>query len=121
MSNPSEVTTRLDEIRQRLEDTTFPAPWELGTTSTLYMSGQEAFVLRQSGTAGVRAGLTAHRPDAEFIAHARADVEWLLDRIDAVRELIEAEAGMAIRPFGSRGSRYFSEEQIRRRLDGGGE
>lgn len=70
----------VDLMRQRAKGTT-EGRWELGRTTTLYMNGHAAFVLRADGKPGVRASLTAMSTDAEhmiswdpFVALAVADL-----------------------------------------------
>lgn len=66
------MSDRLDAIRARLEAAT-PGPWERNDQHT-----------KQHGIAGPL-GLHAtawEDRDAEFIAHARADVAWLLDKVE---------------------------------------
>jgi hypothetical protein len=74
---------RVAAIRARLADAT-PGPWERNNQHTT-----------QHGIAGPF-GLHATawgEGDAEFIAHARADVSWLLDEV----ERLEAERGTWMR------------------------
>lgn len=68
-------------MRKRTVNTT-EGRWELGTTSTLYMSGQAGYVMRVDGKPGVRASLSAMPSDAEHMiswdpAVAVAVAGWL--------------------------------------------
>lgn len=62
-------------------------PWELGDSSTVYMSGQSLYYLRIKGKPGIRASLTASRGDAELIVAARNAVPALLAAFGRVAEL----------------------------------
>lgn len=80
----------LDEIRGRLDAAT-PGPWEWdGTPRRRYLEG------RGEGILSCAALLYPSERNAEFIAHAPADVAFLLDLVskqqaalDAVRELAD--------------------------------
>ena len=61
------------------------APWELVSTSTLYMDGRAAFALRVEGKVGIRIGLVANRLDAEFIEASPTDVDALVKEVYRLR------------------------------------
>jgi hypothetical protein len=54
-------------LKQERAENTTGGRWELGTTSTVYMSGQAGFVMRVDGKPGVRASLSAMPSDAEHM------------------------------------------------------
>lgn len=69
---------RLKEIRARLDAAT-PGPWDVDewtTTADVFASGAKS------------EPTVAHRvrmSDADFIAHAPADIAWLLDEVERLR------------------------------------
>ena len=71
----------LDDIRQRAETAT-PGPWEM----TLSADRKRALVWDDSESIVARSEDDA---DAEFIAHARADIPRLLGALDAVLALTD--------------------------------
>lgn len=75
--------SRLDDIKAReaaaTEGPWFYRPLVLGAPSTTVMSGD-----RQVGYFSVGQAIPT---DATFIAHARQDIPWLVERIDAVLAL----------------------------------
>jgi hypothetical protein len=86
------MTTRLDEIRKRVEQAT-PGPWErsdfahavddtfeVKSRGKLYQNGYPSLVASE-----------ADRRDANFIAHAREDIPWLIAEVERLQmELAEA-------------------------------
>lgn len=65
-------------------------PWELVGSSTLYMDGKAGYHIRAEGKPGMRITLTSLTGDAEFIAHAREDIERLLARVDELELEVSA-------------------------------
>lgn len=70
---------RLQEIRARLDAAT-PGPWHVHPVGSI-----EVRRLDYSGFVVARAN---HDDDADLIAHAPADLAWLLAEIDALRERV---------------------------------
>lgn len=67
---------RMDSIRARLEAAT-PGPWLVrgGYLTSRFLVG----------TADGRPVGSTHAPaDADFVAHARDDIEWLLDQLEQI-------------------------------------
>lgn len=79
-----DVRARLEQIRKRA-DAAEPGPWMVGDESPTH---EGMFVVSCEGGEG---DVTDYidRPEAEFIAHAREDVPWLLDRIQALEQRAE--------------------------------
>ena len=78
---------RLDEIQARADKAT-DGPWEWESTSPSMAGGH--WNLRVTGKPGIRLSVTEyqHGPgNAEFIAHARADVPALVAALRAVLDL----------------------------------
>lgn len=72
------MTDRLQEIRARLNAAT-PGPW--------HRHDDEPWVTN-SATPPMRiiaTGLRGQRENAELIAHAPADIAWLLDEVERLR------------------------------------
>lgn len=67
----------IDEIRARVEVAT-PGPWRAHPDGLVWAERPGDPVSGSTET-----------EDAEFIAHARTDVPWLLDRLDQIRRLCE--------------------------------
>lgn len=65
-------------------------PWELVDSSTLYMDGKAGYHIRAEGQPGMRITLTCLPGDAELIAHAREDIERLLDRVSELELEVSA-------------------------------
>lgn len=92
--------TRLEQIRARVDAAT-EGPWEVVPAEDAYVS---ASVRAAGGTLmsfgggsayEESAGLEPSGEDLSFIAHARADVPWLLDRVaelEAALKHVEWEA-----------------------------
>lgn len=78
------MTTRLDEIKARLAAAT-AGPWTI-FGSELYED--EFAVMHSEGRNCVADGVL--RRDAEFIAHARADIEWLIGELEQARNRAQA-------------------------------
>lgn len=66
------VTERLQEIRQRLDAAT-PGDWPFGELARHLLPA-----------------------DADLIAHAPADIAWLLDRIEALQYVVESQRIKAV-------------------------
>lgn len=71
--------TREEEIRARCEAAT-PGPWALGEDADIKAEGTSI------------AGLLNTLNDAEFIAHAREDIPYLLDRLEFMTEAYDRNA-----------------------------
>jgi hypothetical protein len=67
---------RMDSIRARLEAAT-PGPW-------LVRGGQLTSRFSVGSVDGHPVGLTYAPADADFVAHARDDIEWLLDQLEQI-------------------------------------
>lgn len=65
-------------------------PWELVGSSTPYMDGKAGYHIRAEGQPGMRITLTCHPGDAELIAHAREDIERLLNRVSELEHEVSA-------------------------------
>ncbi len=77
------MTDRLAEIRARLDAVT-PGPWRALDWSDPPL----ATVVQQRGS-GVhwpRIASCGFAPDADLIAHAPADIAWLLDEVERLRK-----------------------------------
>ncbi|WHT20972.1 hypothetical protein N8J89_07875 [Crossiella sp. CA-258035] len=75
---------RIDEITTRVTAASNRCPWEhVGSVQDFgyYVVGPAGGVETENSEQG--------RADAEFIAHARADVPWLLAEVGRLRELVE--------------------------------
>ena len=73
------MTDRLTEIRARLDAAT-PGPW--------VVTGQEILTVAVDGQTGWESLVADvwHRDrDADLIAHAPADIAWLLDEVERLR------------------------------------
>lgn len=70
-----EILKRLKEIEERAVKAT-PGPWKAYTEVASHMLKGPPPVDPTDGC-----GLFARREDAEFIAHARADIPWLCDLV----------------------------------------
>ncbi len=82
ITNPS---NRLAEIRERAEKAT-EGPWKVGG------KGWNSATVTQNGvyfTAACRPSLQGEM-DAEFIAHSREDISWLLERDKERQKLLDA-------------------------------
>ena len=69
---------RLDEIEARANAAT-EGPWrkfQTAQTATTYVVGPRGFL-----AGGLIIGETYERDNAEFIAHARTDVPWLIEQV----------------------------------------
>lgn len=76
--------TRIDEIRERLDQIT-PGPW-VAETSEATMNDQSQWRIGpERELPVVRARMSG--ADAEFIANAPADLAWCLAKLDAIRAL----------------------------------
>lgn len=74
--------TRIAEIRARLAAAT-PGPWDVGERDG--GMGWDVFQVNGDDLPQPRLrGMFGHQPDAEFIAHAPADLQWCLARIAAL-------------------------------------
>ena len=82
--------TRIDEIRERLDQIT-PGPWEV---ETMPETG-ESRVYRSHETTGENLEQVAPggvmRADAEFIAHAPTDLAWCIDYIEVLGWVLRDE------------------------------
>jgi hypothetical protein len=91
----AELRAAAQRLRTLAEAAT-PGPWTLHETSTLYMSGKAAYLLRRDGKPGPIVDLTSHQGDAELIAAMHPGVALalaaLLDSYAGVL-LEEADAG----------------------------
>lgn len=84
---------RLDEIRQRAEKAT-PEPWEHtfgsgdsgNNHNVRFGDNQNQFIARIVSGRG-NGGHSEEACNANFIAHARSDIPWLLDRIEKLERL----------------------------------
>lgn len=63
-------------------------PWKLVGSSTLYMDGKAGYHIRAEGQPGMRITLTCRPGDAELIAHAREDIERLLNRVSELENKV---------------------------------
>lgn len=78
---PSAPSTRIEEIGARAEAAT-KGPWEVSIDYSGPESGScETGYARVFGPGADEIVEYTHREDCEFIAHARADVPWLLDQL----------------------------------------
>lgn len=84
----------LDEIRARVDAATGGQWWAWDRGVGWHIAVGEATDRDEYGRPerllpeGMRTDI-GRAEDAEFIAHARADVPWLLDRLDQIRRLCE--------------------------------
>ena len=87
---------RLEAIRQREQGAT-PGPWISEWENLTYQGAvavhdpQQAHGFRRiayAGSPGSKARQPEHRANAVFIAHARADVPWLLDEVARLEALL---------------------------------
>lgn len=79
---------RLKEIKARCEAAT-PGPWEVGYSS---LGGMTVVNVRGSEFPCWKTQI--YKDDAEFIAHARQDVPWLVAEVERLRA--ELAVGRAI-------------------------
>ena len=79
------MADRLDEIQARVEAAT-PGPWEWDSDLCVMLAGYEG----QDPVVGVR--LSPRSFDADFIAHSREDVPFLLAEVTKFRAIIEEAA-----------------------------
>ncbi len=77
--------TRLDAIRKRCQQAT-NGPWHWAH-KTRQRKLPSVFYGEQY--VGFLCDVYDRNQDAEFIAHSRGDVEWLLGRLDAATKLLE--------------------------------
>ena len=72
----------LDELEKLLAEAT-PGPWDVGERDG--GMGWDVFQVNGDDLPQPRLrGMFGHQPDAEFIAHAPADLQWCLARIAAL-------------------------------------
>lgn len=96
-ANDNELRTRLDEIRARC-DAASQGPWVVRRcpyakrpveVDGIYTASGERIVETDSGV------YPPKEPDAQFIAHAREDVPWLLAQVAALQDWKERMQKMA--------------------------
>lgn len=78
---------RLAEIRARLKEAT-PGPWVIG--SYRGMNGYDIETADGRDLSGIHRGMVDGRRNAELIAHAPADLAYLLDRVDRLENAVKA-------------------------------
>ena len=75
------MTDRLQEIRARLDAAT-PGPWNFGRIAgdwgSVHTHGRTNVVINSEDDGGYAA-------DQDLIAHAPADIAWLLDEVERLR------------------------------------
>lgn len=76
---PTPTDLRLFAIKARLQRAT-PGPWEASPDTDSYYGGDASMVTSKPRGCRVACGIEEHR-DAELIAHAPADLAWLLDLV----------------------------------------
>jgi hypothetical protein len=86
----SEDSERLEEIRAREEKAT-PGPWD-----SWRIDPSNAWSKWSFGNTQVNPD-DLYKPDAEFIAHAREDIPFLLDEIERLRRSAREPGGVAER------------------------
>lgn len=77
------MTDRIAEIRERLEKAT-PEPWGWWDYG-LRQGGKGPYVIDER----YLPEMDRDTPDLSFIAHARADIPYLLDRLEAAEEALQ--------------------------------
>lgn len=95
------MSNRLQEIRARLDAAT-PGPWEEGGFDRPWSVTAGRFVLDERSSA-------TRQADADLIAHAPADIAWLLDELERCRE--ESERRLLLDEF-EKGRRFPSPEAL---------
>ena len=82
--------TRLDEIKKRAEAAS-PGPWDFRSGLGWFDVHAHPY-LHNSGNVliSVHNGTPENKRDADFIAHAREDVPWLLAQLEAAQNVVEA-------------------------------
>lgn len=73
------MSDRLAEIRARLDALVCPRPWRYRYNRGLTDARDESIT---------KPGL--YDADGTFVAHAPADIEWLLDRVEALELVLES-------------------------------
>ena len=84
--------TRMDDIKGRMEAAT-EGPWRAGLQWTPGAGVGVLSAKSRHDNEDVFASCCDHGAeptDAQFIAHARQDIPWLVERIEAVRSLVPA-------------------------------
>lgn len=70
------MSSRLDEIKAR-EAAATKGPWD-GLISQFAIRARDSYICD-----GIRPG-----PDKEFITHARQDIPWLIERVEAFEKIV---------------------------------
>ena len=82
------MTDRLEEIKTRMEAAT-PGPWEQmrqdGIPTSFVLADGRFFLDTEPFSDDGQDGVA----DADFIAHSRADVEWLVSEVEQARRVAE--------------------------------
>lgn len=79
------MTDRLEEIRARLDALVSPRPWRYRYNRGLTDARDESIT---------KPGL--YDADGTFVAHAPADIAWLLDRVEALEYVAESRRIKAV-------------------------
>ena len=83
------MTDRLEEIKARMEATT-PGPWgqmyQDGIPTSFVLVEERFFLDTEPFSDDGQDGIA----DAEFIAHSRADVEWLMQEVERLQGAVNA-------------------------------
>lgn len=88
------MPNRLQEIRARLDAAT-PGPWWTAEQRRPYNNP----IWSRSDdpvTTGETIGNIYLQPDADLIAHAPADIAWLLGRVEALQYVVESQRIKAV-------------------------
>lgn len=92
------ITDRLDEIQGRADKAT-DGPWSRFETmmADTFVVGPRGFIRED-----IVSGPTYERENAEFIAHARTDVPWLIDQVRkrdaALRAVLDLHRPVEVEP-----------------------